>query len=367
MATELQSQTISLLEKIAQSQRALEERLDAIERRLGHQGPAPSFPQFRRLPPELRHRIWSLVIPTRVLRLSRRASKKHATPPMSPPAIAGASREARAVATRSGGIVSLQYDVAAADPESPARTTRHWFDSCHDVLELDRRVDVAGDEPRGSRDLVRGAQHILAPRAEAEWFARLFRQTARLRRLSLVFDAVSVSPCAWDVGVARRLFGDGDGGTTVVTMDLENAGEIAWVKGVLREHWRNPVFCAFDLEAWAREREFGVGMCPRDEGWMQRLPRTWMSEVARGWVMAKAEEVAAAKIGGEVEGRVGRGTGGQLGREASEAETRASAVTAAAATLDIKDELVRAALLTMPGVKLVRVFSHDQVHAGCRP
>ncbi|KAK2031736.1 hypothetical protein LX32DRAFT_257167 [Colletotrichum zoysiae] len=373
MATELQSQTISLLEKIAQSQRALEERLDAIERRLGHQGSAPSFPQFRRLPPELRHRIWSLVIPTRVLRLSRRAGKKHATPPMSPPAIAGACREARAVATRSGGIVFLQYDAAAAaaDPESPARTTRHWFDSCHDVLELDRRVDVAGDEPRGSRGLVRGAQHILAPRAEAEWFARLFRQTARLRRLSLVFDAVSVSPCAWDVGVARRLFGGGGGGgggTTVVTMDLENAGEIAWVKGVLREHWRNPVFCAFDLEAWARERESGVGTCPRDEGWMQRLPTTWMSEVATGWVMAKAEEMTAAKIGGEVEGRIGGGTGGQSGREASEAETRASAATAAAAaSLDIKDEHVRAALLTMPGVKLVRVFSHDQVHAGCRP
>ncbi|KAK1585637.1 uncharacterized protein LY79DRAFT_262055 [Colletotrichum navitas] len=357
MATELQSQTISLLEKIAQSQRVLEGRLDAIERLLGQQKPAPYFPQFRRLPPELRHRIWSLAIPTRVLRLSRRASKKHTTLHMSPPAIAQACREARAVATRNGGNVYLKHDTA--NPESPIRTTRHWFDSCQDVLELDRRVDVAGDKPRGSRDLVRDAQHILAPRAEAEWFARLFRQTAHLRRLSLMFDAVSVSSCAWDSGVVRRLFGDAG---TVVTMDLENAGEIAWVKGVLREHWRNPVFCAFDLEAWARERGFGVGTGPRDEGWMRRLPRTWMSEVARGWVMAKAE-VMAAEIGGEAGGWVGGGTKGQLDTEASEARTRASA----AATLDMKDDFVRAALLAMPQVKLVRVFSHAEVHAGCRP
>ncbi|KAK2007985.1 hypothetical protein LZ32DRAFT_33339 [Colletotrichum eremochloae] len=351
MATELQSQTISLLEKIARSQRVLEERVGAIEKLLGHQGPAPSFPQFRRLPPELRHRIWSLVIPTRVLRLSRQTSKKHAALPMSPPAIAGVCREARAVATRNGGIVSLEYD--AANPENPARTTRHWFDSCHDVLELDGRVDVAGDEPRGSRDLVRDAQHILAPRAEAEWFARLFRQTAHLRRLSLRFDAVSVSPCTWDIGVVRRLFGDAG---TVVTMDLENVGEITCVKGILQGYWRNPLFCAFDLEAWARERKPGVGTCLRDKDWMQRLPETWMSEVASGWVMAK--------IGVEAEGRAGMGSRGQLNTEVSEAETQASA---ASATLDMEHDFVRAALLAMPQVKLVRVFSHDEIHAGCRP
>ncbi|KAK1994453.1 hypothetical protein LX36DRAFT_713871 [Colletotrichum falcatum] len=362
MATELQSQTISLLEKIARSQSVLEERLDAIERLLGQQGRAPYFPQFRRLPPELRHRIWSLAITTRVLRLSRRAGKEHAAPPMSPPAIAGVCRESRAVATRNGGVVSLKYD--AANPENPTRTTRHWFDSCHDVLELDRRVDVAGDEPRGSRDLVRDAQHILAPRAEAEWFARLFRQTAHLRRLSLRFDAVSVSPCAWDAGTVRRLFGDGG---TVVTMDLESADEIAWVKCALREHWRDPVLCAFDLEAWARERGPGVGAGRRDEGWMRRLPGTWMSEVARGWVMAKTEE-AAAEMGGEVGGRhVGRETRGKLETGVLEAETRASTSSASAAPLDIKDESIRAALLAMPEVKLVRVFSHDEVHAGCRP
>ncbi|KAK1984592.1 hypothetical protein LZ30DRAFT_585922, partial [Colletotrichum cereale] len=355
MATELQSRTIDLLEKIAQSQRVLEERLDAMERLLGHQGPAPCFPQFRRLPPELRHRIWSLVIPTRVLRPSRRNSKKRATtPPTSPPAIAGVCREARAVATRSGGIVSLAHD--AANPEDTTQTTsRHWFDRCHDVLELDRRVDIAGDEPRGIRDLVRDAQHILAPRAEAEWFARLFRQTAHLKRLSLGLDAVPVSPCVWDVGVVRRLFGDAG---NVVTVDLENAGEIAWVKGVLREYWRNPVLCAFDLEAWARERKCGVGTGPRDEGWMRRLPGTWMSEVARGWVMAKAEEMAA-KVGGEVEGEAGRGTGGQLDTEVSEA--------AAAAALDMKNDFVRAALLAMPNVRFVRTFFHNEVHAGCRP
>ncbi|GJC83094.1 hypothetical protein ColLi_05932 [Colletotrichum liriopes] len=356
-ANKLQSQTISLLEKIARSQRVLEKRLDAMERLLAHKGPAPYFPQFRRLPPEIRQRVWSLAIPTRILRPSRRNSKNHDILLMRPPAIAGACREARAIATRNGRIVPLTYDTANA--ENPTRTIRYWFDSSHDVLELDRRVDIEEDEPRGIRDLVYEAQHILASRAEAEWFARLFQQTAHLNRLSLRFDTVSVSPCTWDLGVIKRLFGEA---STVVTMDLENADEIAWVKGVLQGYWRNPVFCAFDLESWARERESSVGMDVRDEGWMRRLPGTWMSEVARGWVMAKAGKMTA-KVGGVVEGQTGRELRGQLDMEISEAEAQASA----AAALDVKNDFVRAALLAMPNVKFVRAFCQDEIHTVCRP
>ncbi|GKT40356.1 uncharacterized protein ColSpa_00537 [Colletotrichum spaethianum] len=355
-ANELQLQTIRLVEKVARSQRALEERLDAMERLFARQGPAPYFPQFRRLPPEIRHRIWSLAIPTRVLRPSRRNSKKHDVLLTRPPAIAGACREARTIATQSGGIVSLAYD--AANSENPTRTFRHWFDTCHDVLELDRRADIEDDEPRGIRDLVHKAQHILASRAEAEWFARLFQQTAHLKRLSLRFDTISVSPCTWDLGVVNRLFGDA---STVITMDLENADEIAWVKGVLRGYWRNPVFCAFDLESWARERKSSAGTDVRDEGWMRRLPETWMSEVARGWVMAKAAEMTAT-VGGEVEGQ-GDMVRDQLDTDVTEAETPASA----AAALDVKSDFVRAALLAMPDVKFVRAFCRDETHAVCRP
>ncbi|KZL65601.1 hypothetical protein CI238_06259 [Colletotrichum incanum] len=358
-ANELQSQTISLLEKIARSQRVLEERLDAMERLFTQQGPAAYFPQFRQLPPEIRHRVWSLAIPTRILRPSRRNTKKRGMLLMRPPAIAGACQEARAIATRNGRIVSLTYDTA--NSENPTRTFRHWFDSAHDVLELDRRVGIEEDKPRGIKDLVYKAQHILASRAEAEWFARLFQRTAHLNRLSLRFDTVSISPCTWDLGVVKRLFGEA---STVVTMDLENADEIAWVKGVLQGYWRNPVFCAFDLESWARERKPSVGVDVRDEGWMQRLPGTWVSEVARGWVMAKAAEMTA-KVGGAAKGQAGRKVRGQLDMDFSELEAQASA--AAAAALDVKNDFVRAALLAMPDVKFVRAFCQDEIHAVCRP
>ncbi|KAK6213728.1 hypothetical protein QIS74_09730 [Colletotrichum tabaci] len=351
-ATALQVRTITLLEEIARSQTVLNRRLDAVERLLTREEPALYFPQFRRLPPEIRHRIWSLAIPVRILRPWKRDNKKmHITPLMRPPAIAGACREARAIATMHGGVVSLTHD-AADDSENPARTSRYWFDSRRDVLELDRRVDIEGDEPRGIRNLVRRARHILASRAEAAWFARLFRNAARLERVSVKLDVVSVGPCTWDMGVVRRLFGDAGG--TVVTMDVENADEVARVKGCLGGYWRSPVFCAFNLEAWARERESSAGTATgvRDDGWMRRLAGAWMSEVARGWVMAKAAEAISE---------------GQLDMEGSEAEETLGSAAAAAAALDVENGFVRAALLVMPEVKLVRAYCRDEMHEGCRP
>ncbi|KAJ0163824.1 hypothetical protein CTA2_2306 [Colletotrichum tanaceti] len=349
-ATALQLRTITLLEEIARSQAVLNRRLDAVERLLTREEPVFYFPQFRQLPPEIRHRIWSLAIPVRILRPWKRDDKKkHRMPLMRPPAIAGACREARAIATMHGGFVSLTHD-AADDSENPARTSRYWFDSRRDVLELDRRVDIEGDEPRGIKDLIRRARHVLASRAEAAWFTRLFRNAAHLERVSVKLDVVSVGPCTWDLGVVRQLFGDAGG--TVVTMDVEDADEVARVKACLGEYWRSPVFCAFNLEAWARERETSAGGTAagvRDAGWMRRLAGAWMSEVARGWVMAKAAEATSE---------------GQLDMEGSEAE---EALASAAAALDVEDGFVRATLVAMPEVKLVRAYYREATHEGCRP
>ncbi|WYZ42645.1 hypothetical protein EsH8_VI_000344 [Colletotrichum jinshuiense] len=331
-ASDFQLQTIGLLEKIAQSQKALEGRIEAMERMLSQFGTrpdSPSFPQFQQLPPEIRHRIWSLAIPTRVLRLAVRSDPPN-TAPMLPPAIAGACREARAMAAQHGAFVSLTYH--ATNPKKLARTRRYWFDSRHDVLELAKWVVVEEDEPRGIKALVQTARHILAPRAEAEWFARLFENTAPLVKVSLKFDTCRVSCCSWDSGIVNGLFGSVN---TIEIMDLEDAGDIARVKGILRDHWRCPFFCEFDLEGWAAARSDD-----RDEEWMRQLDGSWMSEVARGWVMAETST--------------------------TEASTEALKTDTQVATMDVEDERVRTALMAMPDVRLVRAYLRTDVHSTCR-
>ncbi|KAF6809719.1 hypothetical protein CSOJ01_06774 [Colletotrichum sojae] len=332
---DLQLRTIALLEKIARSQRVLERRVDAVEKTLAQAAAAAaateppvdaSFPQFRRMPPEIRHRVWAMAIPTRALRL-RMAGKSGPISRLPPPAIAGTCREARAVASLDGGMVSL----AMPNPKGVSTTYWAWFDGRHDVLELERWMSVERDEPKGIRAVVRRARHILAPRADAEWFARLFRETAPLmRRVSLKFDTSLVSRCAWEPDVVRALFG---GVNTVETLDLEDAGEIARVKDVLKGHWRCPFFCDFDLEGWAAARLRTSSGRERDEEWMRRLEGSWMSEVARGWVAARKRSADEAK--------------------------RLDAV------MDLEDPEVRDALAGMPDVRLVRAYLLADVHSTC--
>ncbi|KAK1716733.1 uncharacterized protein BDZ83DRAFT_587205 [Colletotrichum acutatum] len=369
-------QTLHLLERIAQSQTALEKRLATMETMLSHhdtQPPQhPTFPQFRQLPPELRLRVWSLVaVPSRVLRLDARDGKKtksnksSSSPPLlRPPAIAGACRESRAVATKHGALARLTYE--GSETGKGGRTRCYWFDGDRDVLELDSWVDVEGDEPRGIRDLVQRARHVLVGRAEAEWYARLFERGALVKRVSLKFDALGVrcSTHGWDA--VRCMFGGGGGGeaeTSIVVTDLEDADEIARVKSVLGSGWRNPVFLEFDLELWARSGTERVGRAVRDDKWMRRLNGTWASEVARGWVMAQAGASIPGKEGKETKDlRPGEGVAMVMrDLEASETKKR----IARAAALDVEDRFVREALLGMPEVRFVRAFCRDEDYDTC--
>ncbi|TDZ21865.1 hypothetical protein Cob_v004807 [Colletotrichum orbiculare MAFF 240422] len=324
---ELQLHTITLFEKIAQSQKTLERRIDAMEKLVAEHAASHTattaasarFPRFQQLPPEIRHRIWALTLPTRALRLPPRkpqqaaamtassSSSSSSSSGLGPPtATAAVCREARAVATQHAGNVVL----AGA---------RRWFDRRRDVLVLERWVDVEADAPRGIRDVVRAARHLLLPRAGAEWYLRVFRHAESVRRVSVTFDTCLASRCAWDGAVVERFF-DGD---AVELLDLEDAGEIARARGVLGHYWRCPFFCDFDLEAWAAQRV----KCDRTgEGWMKKLDGMWMSEVARAWVAARVDGCKVAMA------------------------------------MDVDDGDTRAALEGMPEVRLVRAYLLDDFH-----
>ncbi|KAI3554487.1 hypothetical protein CABS03_07749 [Colletotrichum abscissum] len=368
-----QERTLHLLERIAESQTALEARLATMETMLSHHNTQPpqhlSFPQFRQLPPELRLRVWSLVaIPSRVLRLDARDGKKtkshkSGSPPplLRPPAIAGACRESRAVATKHGALARLTYE--GGEMGKGGRTRCYWFDGDRDVLELDSWVDVEGDQPRGIRGLVQRARHVLVGRAEAEWYARLFERAALVKRVSLKFDVLGVRCSTHGRDAVRRMFGGGGAETTIVVTDLEDADEIARVKSELGSGWRNPVFLEFDLELWARSGTERVGRAVRDEKWMRRLNGTWASEVARGWVMARAGASILANDGGRGDGGDQEEDGVRVTSDkgASEMKLRIAKATA----LDVEDEYVRQALLGMPEVRFVRAYCLDEDYNAC--
>ncbi|KXH60789.1 hypothetical protein CNYM01_04325 [Colletotrichum nymphaeae SA-01] len=342
-----------------------------METMLSHHNTQPSlhqtFPQFRQLPPELRLRVWSLVaIPSRVLRLDARDGKKtkshkSLSPPplLRPPAIAGACRESRAVATKHGALARLTYE--GGEMGKGGRTQCYWFDGDRDVLELDGWVDVEGDQPRGIRDLVQRARHVLVGRAEAEWYARLFERAALMKRVSLKFDALGVRCSTHGRDAVRRMFGGGGGSgrgeveTTIVVTDLEDADEIARVKSVLGSGWRNPVFLEFDLELWARSGTERVGRAVRDEKWMRRLSGTWASEVARGWVMARAGASIPANDG---DGGYREEDGVRVMSDMGAPEMKSRIAKAMA--LDVEDGFVREALLSMPEVRFVRAYCLDE-------
>lgn len=75
----------------------------------------PGFPQFPRLPLELRHHIWKMCIPRRKLHVFNGLNRVNSKIPRSmklglpPPVISKVCRESRAVATFRGGMFRLAY------------------------------------------------------------------------------------------------------------------------------------------------------------------------------------------------------------------------------------------------------------------
>ncbi|KAI0850100.1 hypothetical protein F5Y00DRAFT_233608 [Daldinia vernicosa] len=95
------------------------------------------FPQFRRLPLEIRAMIWDLAIPNRILGLDEDldiAGVYHFKPGLSPPSVAHVCKEARSIACRSGRLVSIRN--YWEDQQGMPRPAWSWYDPSRDSLRL---------------------------------------------------------------------------------------------------------------------------------------------------------------------------------------------------------------------------------------
>ncbi|KAI1800196.1 hypothetical protein F4811DRAFT_540309 [Daldinia bambusicola] len=111
------------------------------------------FPQFKRLPPEVRATIWDLAIPSRILGLAKEdlGGPLYFEPYLSPPSVAHVCREARSIACRTGRLVSTMEEdwfrystyngrggrrdvVRQDDVTSTAELS--WYDPSRDFLRL---------------------------------------------------------------------------------------------------------------------------------------------------------------------------------------------------------------------------------------
>ncbi|KAI2473326.1 hypothetical protein F4781DRAFT_380015 [Annulohypoxylon bovei var. microspora] len=130
----------------------------------------PQFPQFRRLPAEIRLMIWDLALPRRMVCVRgyryndeqiiyaqyRFISKSL------PPSVAHVCRESRGVACQSGRLVSIRNIKALpsrSPPSYPTKISWAWFDSSRDSLYLQPNTNrFFGLE--AIADLTSRAQHV---------------------------------------------------------------------------------------------------------------------------------------------------------------------------------------------------------------
>ncbi|RYP51696.1 hypothetical protein DL768_002997 [Monosporascus sp. mg162] len=140
--------THRLIEGVADIEQHLNRQVGVLERRIMSlhrqhvREPAYAFPYFSKLPPELRQRIWDLAIPRRYVRAVRLSDRGGVL--QRPPDVAQVCREARAVATRHGGMWKTSYQ------GYPQWT---WFQADRDVVIWNNTGDL-GDLPSVAKTIV---------------------------------------------------------------------------------------------------------------------------------------------------------------------------------------------------------------------
>ncbi|KAM0810399.1 hypothetical protein AB5N19_10748 [Seiridium cardinale] len=110
---------------------------------------SPRFPQFSRLPPEIRCIVWDFALPQNLLRITGdhwvfddkewfgwKYEHRHAAP-----AVTQVCREGRSIARRTGAMIPVTRIRSASDDDSDTlpcyETEWSWFDCTRDVLYLD--------------------------------------------------------------------------------------------------------------------------------------------------------------------------------------------------------------------------------------
>ncbi|KAK9422644.1 hypothetical protein SUNI508_00507 [Seiridium unicorne] len=136
----------------------------------------PRFPQFLRLPPEIRCIIWDFALPQNLVRITDdhwvihdkewfgwKYDNRHAAP-----AVAHVCREGRSIARRTGAMIPVTKIRSASDDYSDTlpcyETEWSWFDSTRDALHLDFAImpneDKIHESLGGILKLTTRAKHV---------------------------------------------------------------------------------------------------------------------------------------------------------------------------------------------------------------
>lgn len=232
---QIQLLTLNMLQKIDQRLTLLEDRL-----LLGSAEPPAQvgFPQFTKLPPEIRRMIWDRSIPSRKFRpfdYLREEDTYHAKFTLLPPVAAQVCRESRRVACVSGGMYLMCWEI---QPTSTVWEYWTWFDGSHDVLELhlDCVPTTNGNPLKGLEKILQKAKSVLVTIPdmlhEKGWIDLLLQDEGVRRALKTIYVQRSHPDIAhryrWHPSAISQLFKDG----SFYLLDLEDKQDVEHVRKI---------------------------------------------------------------------------------------------------------------------------------------
>ncbi|KAI1743723.1 hypothetical protein F4680DRAFT_444996 [Xylaria scruposa] len=236
------------IDRLQRETRALRKQIDNLRNTLDC---VPRFTSFNRLPPEIRHQIWDLALPRKILRF-RSIRWMIKGEPMSGnileedsistiPSVARACREAMAIATLTGALRGVQTPTMNFGPDNPFRldddwsqrgsrynkTQWSWYDASRDTLKIssDFRIYPEFD----MRHITQVAQHVLADPFNDSYLdiyiSRLFNPNLfpSLQTVSFIVDHILLRRNT-DSAAQVRVFGL-DGGCQCL-VDVEDLNKI---------------------------------------------------------------------------------------------------------------------------------------------
>ncbi|KAI0191285.1 hypothetical protein EV127DRAFT_480647 [Xylaria flabelliformis] len=241
-------QSSDAIDRLQRETRALRKQIDNLCNTLDC---VPRFTGFRRLPPEIRHKIWDLALPRKILRFrSIRWTIKGE--PMSGnileeesistiPSVAQACREAMAIATLTGALRGVQTPTMNSGPNNPFRldnnwsqrgsrynkTQWSWYDASRDTLKISSDFRFYPDFD--IRHITQVTQHVLADSFNDSYLVlyirRLFNPNLfpSLQTVSFIFDHIRLRRSV-DSATQVRVFGL-DGGCQCL-IDVEDLDKI---------------------------------------------------------------------------------------------------------------------------------------------